>query len=623
MCGIVGIFSSHVDKEQLTKATTALAHRGPDGEGLWISANKQVGLGHRRLSIVDIHNGRQPMANRNHTLYATVNGELYDDDLLRKNLIEKGYIFQSRSDSELILYLYEEYGIDFIHHLRGEFAFILFDSVKNIMIAARDRFGIKPLCYYFNNKKLLLASEAKAIIAAGITAEWNESALYQALCLQYIPIEQTLFKNIQQLAPGHMLIYDGKKLQIKEYWDLNYQTAQESKLNIDDLTLELEKKLKEAITCRLRSDNIKLCCHLSGGIDSATIAALASQALNTPLPCFSVTFPHASYDESPTAYRLAQHIGAEFHPVAVDADDMIDVLPAAVYFSEGLAINNHLSAKYLLNRAIKKAGFKIALTGEGSDELFTGYAHFKQDYHTEQTENIFAKNILSTGLQISNDTTLSLEKVKHHLNHIPSFIKAKAAIGYKLHQLLKPSDHSADDVFNTLFAKNNLKQKLNGIHPVQQSSYLWIKFALNGYILRTLGDGCEMAHSIEGRVPFLDHHLFDFSKKIPLSLKIKNNIEKYILREAVKKHITPEIYQRQKHPFLAPPLSLLSNQRGIEFVYDCLHSARLKSLPFYDDEKIKHYLKQFPTFTMSQHIAAEPVIMMILTSYLLAQQYNL
>jgi asparagine synthase (glutamine-hydrolysing) len=623
MCGIIGIYSpnNEIQAHLLESATAALAHRGPDGQGTWISKDKNVGIGHRRLSIVGIDSGQQPILNTDKTICISVNGEFYDDHLIRDQLKAKNYQFHTHSDSELILNLYKEYGLGFVKHLRGEFSFILYDVKKKKMIAVRDRFGIKPLCYYYKNDgTLYIASEAKAIFAAGITPAWNEYSLYHTLCFQYTPLNQTLFAGANQLPPGYMLIYDGHQLITQRYWDLDY-TTYDNNASFDDLCLQLDDQLKDAIKCRLRADENKICCHLSGGIDSATIASLASQLSGKPLPCFSVSFPHEAYNELTIASELAKKLNAAFHPVFVGAEDIVSTISDAVYFSEGLSINSHISAKYILNREIKKAGFNIALSGEGSDELFLGYIHLKQDL---ESNPLSISNNIANGIHITNDQFLSLDSIKNKLGFVPSFIKAKAAIGYKIHQLLKiNNDFTSDQVFDDILANTGILQQINGMSDINKSTYLWVKFALSGYILKTLGDACEMAHGVEGRVPFLDHHLFEFAKTIPTAYKVNKNIEKYILRETVKNYVTPEIYNRQKHPFMAPPLSLLNDRKGFEFINDCLRSKRFSQMPFFDGKKVIDYLDTIPEKSMKEQVASEPVLMMMLTSFLLSERYHL
>lgn len=625
MCGIVGIQTSDtslssLSREIVDRATAMLSHRGPDGEGIWISPEGHAALGHRRLQIMDIKNGSQPMQDKEGAVVISVNGELYEYASLRKDLESKGYLFQTNSDSELIIHLYQEYGRELVHFLRGEFAFILYDVKKQLTIAGRDRFGIKPLYYHRDSKgTLYMASEAKAILSTGIPAKWNEEALYQVLCFQYLSPTQSLFDGIHSLPPGHLLIYNGKTLQVEKYWDLDYHTVEAEQEDETAIRKKLHDRLVESIRERLRVDDGRICCHLSGGIDSASLAAIASELSGNPIPCFSVSFPHEAYDEARIAEQQAHKIGAAFHRISVGADEIIQHLADAVYFSEGLAINSHLAAKYILNDEIKKAGFKIALTGEGSDEAFAGYIHLKQDYL--QTQSMLNSDPVAMGVHISNDPTLDLTSVKNRLGFIPAFFQAKAAIGYKLHELIRTKERS-DEIFLRILEENK-PAWCQSLAPLQKSSYLWIKFALASSILRTLGDGCEMAHGIEGRVPFLDHKLFEYAQSIPTTLKIKGTVEKYILRETVKTYVTPEIYQKPKHPFMAPPLSLLKNQKGFDFVNDCLRSEAFKTLPFFDHKKVCHYLNGISRLPQAEQISAEPVIMIMLTSFLLAQQYNL
>ncbi len=631
MCGIVGVFSREkkIEKSHLIEATRRLSHRGPDGEGVWLSSCGRIGLGHRRLSIVDIEGGQQPLVSSDNQICVSVNGEFYDDAIIRSQLEEKGYKFRTRSDSELLIHLYQEYGLDCVHKLRGEFAFILFDAKQHKIIAARDRFGIKPLCYHFSQEgECVLASEAKALLAFGIKAQWNDYAFFHTSCFQYKALDQTLFKDIFQILPGQLLIYDGKKIELKQYWDLDYplSTDVEKLHTLSDFEVLLQDKFSEAIACRLRADEDKLCCHLSGGIDSASIASFASEIRGKPLPCFSVSFSHDQYDESHLACNLAKHINAPLQLVKVEEKDIIKVLSDAVYYSESFAINAHLAAKYILNQEIKRQGFKIALSGEGADELFLGYPHFKHDFLEGNVGALFEKNPLVNGVQITQEPSLSLAAVNEELGFIPHFFKAKAAIGLKVHQLLTKEfkqKFSIDKVFSEALTKWGISEQLKNRDNIHKSTYLWIKYALASYILKALGDGCEMAHGIEGRVPFLDHHLFELVKKIPSQLKIYQQKEKYILREIVKDKVTYEIYNRQKHAFMAPPLGLLKSKLGMEFANDELRSKDFRKNPFYDFSKVGQFLDSFSSKNFQAHISSEPVLMILLTSHLFGKRYGL
>lgn len=620
MCGVLGVYHRNrtIDLPSFVKAQSALNHRGPDNNGLWLSENKRVGLAHTRLSIIDEPNGAQPLFNHDKSICAVVNGEFYEYARLRKGLESKGCQFSSSSDSELIIHLYEQFSLNCLEHLRGEFSFILYDRRNNRLFAARDRFGIKPLCYYHDKSgSFYVASEAKAMFQLGVIPAWNEYALYHTFCFQYPPINQTLFQGIYNLPAGHLLIYDGQKVSIQSYWDLDYPTK-DATLCQDEhaLTEALSVKLKEAIGLRLEAGNAKICCHLSGGIDSASIAAIGSELYGKPLPCFTVAFPHQDYNELDYAKCLAEKIEAPFHPIMVGSEEMVAVLSDAVYYSEGLAINNHLSAKFILNREIKKAGFKVALTGEGSDELFAGYIHLQHDFLPKISH---AEMVL--GVHTTNDTTLPLEDVQKQLGFVPTFIKAKAAIGYKINQLLTHTPCTPAEITRNLLINPDLSVQFSKAHPVNQATYLWIKYALTSYILRTLGDGCEMAHGIEGRVPFLDHHLFEFSKKIPLTMKIRENSDKFILRQTVQSYLTKELIQRKKQPFIAPPFSLLADNKGYEFLRDCIQSY--SGLPFVNKAKLNQFIDAVPKSSKQEQIAAEPVLMLLLTASILGQRYRL
>ena len=259
MCGIFSIHDNNKNilEELLIKAIKSLSHRGPDGESYALSSCRTMGLAHSRLIIMDKKYGNQPMFDENKTISISVNGELYEDDKIRKHLQSLGHKFRTQSDSELLIYLYKEYGMHFVEYLRGEFAFVLQDHQKKLTIAGRDRFGIKPLCYHLsNNGTLRIASEAKAIFASGITAKWDEDSFYQTLCFQYTPQNHTLFHNIKQIAPGHLLVFDGSKLEMQQYWDIDYSET-ESTASLDELSISLHQSLKEAIAIRLRSENKK------------------------------------------------------------------------------------------------------------------------------------------------------------------------------------------------------------------------------------------------------------------------------------------------------------------------------------------------------------------------------
>jgi asparagine synthase (glutamine-hydrolysing) len=569
-----------------------------------------------------------------------VNGEFYDFERIRSELQAKGYKFKTTGDSEIALHLYEEYGVDCLKHLRGEFALVIWDENKQQLFVARDRFGIKPIVYHLNNGSLHLASEAKALFAAGIAANWDEESFFHSANMQYVLPDRTLFSGINQLPPGHFLLARGSEVTIERYWDLDYgleadaldggSSAFSSSVSEESLIAEFGAKLEDAVRVRLRAE-APVCAHLSGGLDSSAVVGLAMKHHSKPLKCYSISFEEESYDELTIAKEMAEFAGADFEPIFVSQKQLIECLPDAVYYSEGFAVNGHLPAKYILNQTIRKGGYKVALTGEGADEVVAGYPHlrsdlFKSDGRQNLLANLHATNKASAGIMLQHGQSLSLAAVEEKLGYVPGFLEAKGTLGHKLCAVLTDQfkeQFAGRDSYRELIDCFDIEGQLVGRNRVNQSLYLWSKTALVNYILRTLGDGMEMANSIEGRLPFLDHHLFEFVRKLPLSLKIKGTTEKYVLREAVKPVISTTIYERQKHPFVAPPLSRFSNSEADSVLQDVLRSKNFQSVPYFDQKKVIALLDSLPEMKAEDRSAVDPVLMTAMSAAALHERYKL
>lgn len=636
MCGIIAIHSESepVDTDPLRRALAAMRHRGPDGQGVWISPDRRLGLGHTRLSIIDLQTGAQPIASEDGQVQAVVNGEFYDFERIRRQLQDQGHRFRSRSDSEILVHLYEEHGTECLHTLRGEFAFVLWDERRRRLFAARDRFGIKPLCYTAGNGILRLGSEAKGLFAAGAEAAWDPESFFQAAALQYVLPDRTLFKDVRQLPPGHYLLLENGTLRTARYWDLDYPHEEEGDSGSEPEQIErLRAGLEEAVRLRLRAD-VPVACHLSGGLDSSAVLGISARCSTTPVDCFTVSFEAAPYDELAIAEETARLAGANLHEVRVSQEDLIECLPEAVYFSEGLAINGHLPAKFLLARAIRQAGFKAVLTGEGSDEVLAGYAHLRRDLMLEKGEardgggglqRLSANNTVSAGIMLPHGEALSLDTVRSRLGFVPTFLEAKATFGFRMRQILA-DDFLAHcghrDAFGEQLSALDIERQLAGRCRVDQSLYLWNKTALVHYILRTLGDGTEMAHSVEGRVPFLDHPLVEITRSIPLSMKIRGGVEKYVLREAARPVLTDTVYRREKHPFLAPPLCRFSDPGVGTHLEDQLRSLA-PAVPFIDGVKLQRWIEHLSALSPEEQAAADPVMMTVLCAGILQQRLGL
>ncbi len=636
MCGIFAVHlaesaPNQVSEQMINRALDALHHRGPDGKGIYISSNERVALGHTRLATVGIATGAQPISSEDGRINMIVNGEFYDFERIRSELQAKGYKFKTTGDSEIALHLYEEYGIDCLKHLRGEFALVIWDGNKQQLFVARDRFGIKPIVYHLNNGNLHLASEAKALFAAGITANWDEESFFHSANMQYVLPDRTLFAGINQLPPGHFLLARGPEVTVQRYWDLDYSLDEETLGGSEELLIgEFAAKLEDAVRVRLRAE-APVCAHLSGGLDSSAVVGLAMKHQAKPLKCYSISFEEESYDELVIAKEMAEFANADFEPIFVSQKQLVECLPDAVYYSEGFAVNGHLPAKYILNQTIRKGGYKVALTGEGADEVVAGYPHlrsdlFKSDGRQNLLANLHATNKASAGIMLQHGQSLSLAAVEEKLGYVPGFLEAKGTLGYKLCSVLTDrfKEQFVDrDAYKDLIDSFDIDGQLKGRNRVNQSLYLWSKTALVNYILRTLGDGMEMANSVEGRLPFLDHHLFEFVRKLPLSLKIKGTTEKYVLREAVKPVISKTIYERQKHPFVAPPLSRFSNSEADSVIQDVLRSKNFASVPYFDQGKVIALLDSLPTMKAEDRSAVDPVLMTAMSAAALHERYKL
>ena len=351
MCGIVAFFSRRlpVSEEAVQRATRSLFHRGPDGQRHWISEDGRVALGHARLSIIDLTTGDQPIVSENGQTRIVVNGEFYGYEAIQRELEQSGHRLRTGSDSEIALHLYEDLGTQCLHRLRGEFAFVLWDQSNRTIFAARDRFGIKPLFYAVHNETLYLASEAKALFAAGVPANWDAESVYH--CVEYggHPM-RTLFDGVFQLPPGHYLIASDKHIELHPYWDFNYPPADRAAALRPDFeyAAEFRDALDEAVRIRLRAD-VPVGCYLSGGLDSCAVLGLAARHHAGSIRAFTLTFDRAEYDEGEIAKEMAAKAGADFFPIPIRQDDLADHFADAITCCENLCFNAHGIAKYLLS----------------------------------------------------------------------------------------------------------------------------------------------------------------------------------------------------------------------------------------------------------------------------------
>ena len=559
MCGIIGGCGKY-SESGLNRALALLQHRGPDGTGIEKVHNGVIG--HTRLAIVDVSMGRQPIWNEDHTICAAVNGEFYDQSKVRAELHD--HTFKTNSDSEILIHMYEEYGTTAIENLNGEFAFILFDAVKKRWFIGRDRFGIRPLFYISDATGVWAGSKASAVLAiANKSTSICEESLAFAFCNQYLPLDRSWFKNVKKLKPGHYLIYESNKLSTHKYWELPRESATETASNE-----EARELLRQAVQRRIPTE-VEAATHLSGGLDSSIISVLASK--EGVRKAYTVKFTDKdTYDESEEAQRTASILGMELIPVPVSQDTIYANWRKAVLAGEDTFINGHGVAKYLLSKQIHADGIKVVLTGEGSDELFYGYAHLVQDYYQEPyTEHSIAGIHTPMGMRQPN---------------VPTWMQAK-------YELFKP----LRDIFGTSEAK-----KIKSKAGVEEAARTWMQYSMGGYILQVLDDGMGMSHAVESRLPFLDVKFVDWVKThIRLDSHFARGVEKPWIRQLYKGILPEEVIARKKHPFMAPPTNvLLAGKYGPEIREQILDNM----LPQQNKTKTEEWINQLTSDAKSGRI---------------------
>ena len=492
MCGIVALFSHRdpISDAVLQRATQSLHHRGPDGAGHWISSDRKVALGHTRLSIIDLETGDQPIASEDGQTRIVVNGEFYEYEAIRRELAQSGHRLRTRSDSEIALHLYEDFGVQCLHRLRGEFALVVWDEKNRNIFAARDRFGIKPLFYAWHRGTLYFASEVKSLFAAGVPARWDAESVYNSVELGGHQM-RTLFDGIFQIPPGHYLIASEKHVEVHQYWDFHYPRADHTVPQRSDAewAAEFRSALEEAVRIRLRAD-VPVGCYLSGGLDSCAVLGLAARHHPEPIRAFTLTFDRTEYDEGEIAREMAAKSGAEFCPIPIRQDDLADHFADAITQAETACFNAHGVAKYLLSRAVRDAGYKVVLTGEGSDEILAGYAFFRRDmllYNREGQDPAVVAGLLdeltrlnpvSRGLLLPDGDAGSLDTVKRVLGFVPSWIETFSARSEKMRRLLDGDfleRFGQREGFRSFLNDIDVRGQLTGRDPLHQSLYLWAK----------------------------------------------------------------------------------------------------------------------------------------------------
>ena len=609
MCGIVGVVhfqATRICPRLVGKMVAQVRHRGPDAAE--IAVDGRAGLGHARLSIIDLAAGRQPMHNHDGSLVLVFNGEIFNYIELRQALVDQGHRFDTRSDTEVILHAYEQYGEDCVRHFNGQWAFAIWDKRRQKLFLSRDRLGIRPLFYTRTSGKFLFASEVKSLfVHPDVTREIDPRGLDQLFTFWTTLPPTTVFRGIRELPPGHNLTVVDEQVREKRYWQLTYPSGGRPTTE-EEYAEALFELLADATRLRLRSD-VPVGAYLSGGLDSSITTALIRHCTDSHLRNFSVTFTDKEFDESRYQRELVQHLRTEHQATCCSYDAIARAFPEVIRHTEKPVLRTAPAPMFLMSKLVHAEGFKVVLTGEGADEMLGGYDVFKEAkvrrFCAAQPESEFRAGLLRKLYPyLPNLQAQSLayrkaffrvrpEELSHpFFSHLPrweltSQLKRLFSRGFQAS--LEGADALAD-------ALSMLPDEYARWDPFCQAQYLETAILLPGYILSSQGDRVSLAHSVEGRFPFLDHRLVEFAAKIPPRLKMKALREKYILKRAAGHLIPQEITRRTKQPYRAPDAKSFfdpqANSARQDYVEDLLSPERIRADGIFHPEAVERLVQK-------------------------------
>ena len=533
-----------------------IRHRGPDDEGMYISKN--IGLGHRRLSIIDLSTGHQPLSNEDGSLWIVFNGEVYNYQELRKELIAQGHSFKTHSDTEVIVHLFEEYGESCIEKLRGMFAFALWDDKMKLLLLARDRVGIKPLYYMLSSESIIFASEIKAILRdSSANGELDLGMIDRFLSFYYLPGEETMFRGIKKLLPGHYLICSGNRIEIRQYWDLHFSESSISLREAKERFLEI---IEESLKLHMVSD-VPVGFLLSGGVDSSAMLSFAVGKNSFPLSSYTLGFSEAvEADERPFARLAAERCGSEHHEMTITAKEFMDFMPRYVWHMEEPVCEPQAVALYYVSKMARNY-VKVLISGEGGDEAFAGYSIYRNILWLERLKRTLGP--LKQGLRsvlLSANRLLKSRKVTKYAPLLDRpfesyyFSRISNPFTYFNHRFQEV--YSKDflqhiDKERSLAAIKNYLRNGNQGNLLNYMLYIDTKTSLPDDLLLK-ADKMTMANSLELRVPFLDHKLLEFAASLPPHFKVKGFVTKYLAKKSLKERLPKEILKRRKVGFPVP-----------------------------------------------------------------------
>ncbi|MFX0198550.1 MAG: asparagine synthase (glutamine-hydrolyzing) [Candidatus Hodarchaeota archaeon] len=583
MCGIVGICNWNgqpVSEKTLRDMASLVNHRGPDDEGLWLGGN--IGLGHKRLSIIDLTaTGHQPMANENESVWIVYNGEIYNYVELRSILEKKGHTFRSQSDTEVILHSYEEWGEECVHKFNGMFAFAIWDDIHKTLFAARDRLGIKPFYFYVDNHRIIFSSEIKAIFRApNVPILANYSAILDYMAYEYVLSDDTFFKGVRKLLPGHRLSVKGKHMSIQRYWELPSPIAQEAqKIDFNDLKTQINALFTDSVRIRLRSD-VEVGCYLSGGIDSSAITCHAAMHAKNPLKTFTGKFSESpAFDETYYAKAVSRNAKTDYHELNIGLDKALDSLPEIIWQMDEPAAGPGMIPQYFISR-LASQHVKVVLGGQGGDELFGGYGWYgKVIFALLLRQPHLARNMFQS--LSAKAFLLDYAKKEGILRVLEGIVRfgftTKTTEIYRNARSIMSNNDFCSLIHQDILSSEKINVEHNFVRAFDECNGQNIlsqifRFDLLYYLqaLLHVEDRTSMAFSLESRVPILDHRLVELASAIPPDYKFAGDYSKFIFRESVKNSIPKEVYARKDKQGFPTPVEFWFRDQRNRFVQDYL-----------------------------------------------------
>lgn len=607
MCGIAGsvdLRGGRASMDVLQKMAAALTHRGPDATAVHVDG--EAGLAHARLSILDLAGGSQPMSNADGSLWITYNGEVFNYLELREELVKKGHRFVTRSDTEVILHLYQEEGEECVHRLNGQWAFAIWDARRRKLFAARDRIGIQPLFYTTSGSAFLFASEIKALFACeSVSRELDLKGLDQIFTFWVTLPPRTSFRGISQLPPGHVLTVQDGHTRTRQYWNADYSEVEPDSDSADRKAEELLELMCDATRIRLRAD-IPVGAYLSGGLDSSFITALTSRIVKDKLRTFSVAFTDSDLDESSHQRTASEFLHTQHSEIRCSSRDIGEVFPDVIWHAEQPMLRTAPAPLFLLSKLVHENGFRVVLTGEGADEVLGGYDIFKEAkirrFWARQPGSHIRPALLrrlypymgnmqkQPAEYLASFFRVDREDVSSpFFSHLPRWqLTAKLKGLYSRDVRGELADYDSYDEM-----QDTLPEAYSRWPDFCQAQYLETKYLLPGYLLSAQADRMAMAHSVEARYPFLDHRVVEFCQKLNPALKMRVLAEKYLLKKAAKGILPDSILRRPKQPYRAPDGTSFVSSNSPGYMQHLLSEESIQRDGIFDPSPVANLAAKF------------------------------